>query len=319
MKPMVLVAEPIASSGLERLRADCTCITPWVDMGSDPMRQLGEADAVIVRLCAIRETELARAPRLRVIAKHGVGVDNIDCPAATRRKIPVAYTPTSNANAVAEHAVALMLALARQIEPAAAAVRAGRFHERLQLEGVELAGKTLGIVGLGRIGTRVAEIAAAGFGMRVHGFDPFLNPAGYAGHATLEPSLEALLPIADFLTLHLPLAPETRHLLNQDRLRMLKPGCRIINTSRGPIVDEGALIRALTTGTLAGAALDVFEKEPLPLGHPLLAAPRLLLTPHISGSTREALDRMSDQAAQAVLDVLQGRKPAHLANPEVWP
>jgi D-3-phosphoglycerate dehydrogenase len=318
MKPTVLVAEPIAPSGLDRLRADCTCITPWADAGSEPMYRLEEADAVIVRLCEIRETELDRAPRLRVIAKHGVGVDNIDCPAATRRKIPVAFTPTSNANAVAEHTVALLLALARQIEPAAAAVRAGRFQERIHLQGVELAGKTLGIVGLGRIGMRVAEIASAGFRMRVHAFDPALPTGGDAGPAHLEPSLEALLPQADFLTLHLPLRPDTRHLINHERLRLLKPTCRIINTSRGPIVDEGALIHALSTGMLAGAALDVFEHEPLPPDHPLLRTPRLLLTPHISGSTREALDRMSEQAAQAVLDVLQGRKPPHLANPEVW-
>jgi phosphoglycerate dehydrogenase-like enzyme len=245
-----------------------------------------------------------------------VGVDTIDVAAATARRIPVVFTPMANANAVAEHSITLMLALARNLFPASLAVREGRFRERDKFVGVELAGKTLGVIGLGRIGRRVAEMARHGFAMDVHAHDPLVAKESYDGPAVIEDSLEAVLRIADFLTLHVPLLPETRQLLNVERLRLLKPGCRLINTSRGGVIEESALAEALLAGRLAGAALDVFEQEPLPANHPFLVTPNTLLTPHISSSTREAMERMARDAAQGLLDVLQGRKPEWLVNPE---
>lgn len=325
MKPVVFIPEPIDVCGLDLLRTECECLVPWeadATIGSqggptDQLRApLYEADAVIVRLFTIHAEDLQRASRLKVIAKHGVGVDNIDCRAATARRIPVVYTPTVNTNAVAEHTLALMLALARQIGPASLALHEGRFDERNRFLGVELAGKVLGVIGLGRIGARVAQVTAAGLGMTVYAYDPFLSPANYSGPAIIVVSLEALLHSVDFLTIHVPLTPETAHLINAQSLKRVKPGCRIINTSRGAVIDEAALVHALYEGTLAGAALDVFEEEPLTADHPLCHAPNTLLTPHIAGLTQGSLERMSLQAAQGILDVLHGRIPEHIINPE---
>lgn len=321
-KPVVLIPDPIASAGMNLLRSACDCIAPWAYPQSpgtaDVRNRLSETDAVIVRLFPVRADDLAAAPRLKVIAKHGVGVDTIDVAAATARKIPVVFTPMANANGVAEHTLALMLALARHIVPANAALLAGRFQERARFEGLELADKTLGVIGLGRIGRRVAEMAANGFAMNVRAYDPFIKPADVPSSVKLVASLEDVLKTADFLTLHMPLTPETRHLLNEARLKLLKPTCRVINTSRGAVIDEAALAAALREDRIAGAALDVFEEEPLPADHVFLRTPNTLLTPHISSATKESLDRMAVDAAQGVLDVLQGRRPAYPVNPEIW-
>jgi D-3-phosphoglycerate dehydrogenase len=319
VKPVVFIPEPIAPSGLNLLKAECQCVIPWErDIQVDP-RALYLADGVIVRLFQIDEQDIRQSKRLKVIAKHGVGVDNIDIQAATAAGIPVVYTPTANANAVAEHTLALMLALSRRIVPASTATKEGRFSDRGQFQGVELAGKTLGVIGLGRVGSRVAQMAALGLKMSVNAYDPFVHLEDYPGPAILENSLEGLIRSADFLTLHVSLSPETNCLINEQTLRWVKPDCRIINTSRGAVIDESALLHALAEGRLAGVALDVFEEEPLPADHPLVHNPNTLLTPHISSSTRESLDRMSLQAAQGVLDVLNGRTPENLyiLNPEV--
>jgi D-3-phosphoglycerate dehydrogenase len=317
VKPLVFVPEQIASAGIDVLRAECDVLAPWMTGRTAEAAMLKDADAVIVRLFKIGEAELDRAPTLKVVAKHGAGVDNIDVAVATRRKLPVLFTPEANANAVAEHTTALMLALAREIAPAARAVIDGRFNARGEFQGVELAGKTLGVVGLGRIGSRVAEIAASGFGMRVIAYDPLL-PAGISRPPVrLVDSLDALLGEADFLSLHVPLSQKTRHLIDEKALARMKPGCRIVNTSRGAVIDEAALVEALEAGVVAGAALDVFEVEPLTADHPLCRAQNTLLTPHISSSTGEALRRMATDAAEGVLDVLRGRKPKFLVNPEV--
>jgi D-3-phosphoglycerate dehydrogenase len=314
VRPVVFIPEPIAAAGLDLLRGDCDCLLGWKDGPADHA-DLYRADGVIVRLFQIEERDIARSRRLKVIAKHGVGLDNIDCDAATRAGIPVVYTPTANANAVAEHTLALMLALSRQIAPAETALREGRFEQRGRFQGVELAGKTLGILGLGRIGSRVAEMATLGLHMTVVAYDPYLAAESYSGPAQLTTSLQKLLEQADFLTLHVELTAETRRLIDGPKLELVKPTCRLINTSRGAVIDEEALVRALHAGRLAGAALDVFEVEPLPADHPLLRAPNILLTPHISSSTRESLERMSLEAAQGVLDVLQGVRPRYLVNP----
>ncbi len=311
MNPVILIPEKIAVCGIDLLR-------PRYEIVTDPSA-LSRADAIIVRLFKVGADELTRAPKLKVIAKHGVGVDNIDVKAATARKIPVVFTPAANANGVAEHAMALMLAMVRHIGPLANVTREGKWAERSKFDGVELSAKTLGVVGLGRIGSRVAQIARDGFGMRVLGFDPFVKRETYQGAATIVDSMDELFRAADFLTFHVPLSGETRHLLNVTTLASLKPTCRIVNTSRGAVIDESALAYALSRNVIAGAALDVFEAEPLPADHPLCRAPNCLLTPHVSSSTRESLDRMAIDSAQGVLDVLEGRRPQYPVNPEVLP
>jgi D-3-phosphoglycerate dehydrogenase len=323
MRPLVFIPEPIASCGFKLLSAECECLAPWkgrsesAQNGSQHRELLYQADAVIVRLFRITDADLQRATRLKIIAKHGVGTDNIDCLAATRRRIPVTYTPDAATDPVAEHTIALMLALARNLWSAHAAVINGEFLVRKRFQGVELNRKTLSIIGLGRIGQRVGEIAAKGLHMTVCAHDPLRKePLEFDFPVTLG-TLESVLQSADFLSLHLPSAPQTRHMINARSLALMKPSCRIINTSRGAIVDELALAEALTSGAIAGAALDVFEEEPIPASHPLCRAPNTLFTPHISSSTQESLDRMSLEAAQAVLDALHGRLPTYLANPEV--
>lgn len=320
MKFIVFIPEPIAQCGLDLLQADCDLAAPWREgraLTESQLRpMLHEADATIVRLFAITGDDVERSTRLKVIARHGVGVDAVDCAAATARRIPVVFTPEANSNAVAEHTVTLMMALARQVGPAWRAVLDGRFADRTQIEGVELAGKTLGVVGLGRIGSRVTHIVTNGLDMHVLAYDPIVGPKTYSGPASLAESVEAVLAEADFVTLHVPLLPQTKKMINDQSLRGIKSGCRIINTSRGGVIDEAALMRALESGAVGGAALDVFETEPLPADHPLCTAPNTLLTPHISGSTREALENMARDAAQGVIDVLHGRRPQWLVNPE---
>jgi D-3-phosphoglycerate dehydrogenase len=324
MKPVVFIPEPIAASGLDLLQAACDCLAPWEEATSTPSdleeewfrAPLFKADAIIVRLFSINAADIKNAQRLKVIGKHGVGVDNIDCQAATAAGIPVVFTPTANANAVAEHTIALMLALARRISPASQALMTGRFHERGKFKGSELAGKTLGVIGLGRIGKQVAQMSAQGLRMEVHAYDPHVPSDSLTDIVIREDSLERLMCTADYLTLHVPLTEDTRHLINEHSLGWVKPSCRIINTSRGAVIDEAALAQALSSGSLAGAALDVFEVEPLPADHSLIKAPNTLLTPHISSSTQEALENMSLQAAQGVLDVLHGKTPQFIVNPE---
>ncbi len=315
MKPIVFLPEPIDSAGVDLLRSECDILTP---NGPDDRAGLYQADAVVIRLFTVSAQDMEQAPHLKVIAKHGVGVDSIDLQAATARRIPVVYTPTANANAVAEHTLTLMLALARRIGPAAAAMQEGNFAARDTLGGFELAGRTLAVVGLGRIGARVTQMAALGLDMTVYGYDPFVDKSQYDGPAILVDSLEELLPKADILTLHAPLTPETHNLINADTLQLLKPECHIVNTSRGAAVDELALADALNQGRIAGAALDVFSAEPLPKDHPLYQTPNTLLTPHLAGITQESLVRMSLHAAQGILAVLQGNKPDHVFNPEIY-
>jgi D-3-phosphoglycerate dehydrogenase len=319
LRPSVFIPERIGFAGYQKLAAECNCLAPWLEgSNADPVRALEMADAIVVRIFRVGAPELSAAARLRVIAKHGVGLDNIDVPAATLRRIPVVFTPGTNANAVAEHTLALMLALTRQIVPADRAVREGWIVERTQFQGIELAGKTLSIIGLGRIGKRVTLKAAYGLGMRVLAYDPYIDQADYPGPAELVSTIEQVIREADFVSLHVPLTDETQNCIGGRELSWAKPGCRLINTSRGAVVDEHALATALNGGGLAGAAVDVFETEPLPINHPLLAAPNVLLTPHIAGQSTAAMEATSLAVAEGVLCVLAGRKPPHLANPEVW-
>jgi len=284
---------------------------------------LATADAVLVRLFRVTGETLRQAPNLKVIGRHGVGYDTIDIAAATARGIPVVYTPSANSESVAEHCLLLMLAVARRLVHLDQSVRAGGWEAARDWSrapiAAELEGKTLGIIGLGEIGRRVAVLAAA-FGMRLIGHDPLLAPARFPPLVDRVERLPDLLSRADIVTLHAPLTPETRHLIDSEGLRQLKAGAILINTARGPLIDEAALAAALEEGRLGGAGLDVLEEEPPAPGHPLLRADRmrLTLTPHVAGVSETSLRRMAELVCGGILAVLEGEQPPNVVNPEVW-
>src|ERR1700722_5326135 len=303
--PRVLVADKLETAGLELLRSAGIEVDERAGLkGAALAEALQAADGVIVRSKPdITAAELENPGKLRVIVRAGVGVDNIDVAAATRRGILVMNTPSGNTVSTAEQTIALLFSLARLTPAADASLRAGKW-ERNKFVGTQLAGKTLAVVGLGRIGREVAR-RACGMDMKVIGFDPFLASAG-AAHLGIETvtDLKSLLPRCDFLTVHTPLTDETRDLLGAAELALMKKGARVINCARGGIINEEALAEALRTGHLAGAALDVFVQEPPPADHPLLKSPNLVMTPHLGASTIEAQVSVAREAAQLISDYL---------------
>jgi D-3-phosphoglycerate dehydrogenase / 2-oxoglutarate reductase len=311
----VLVAEQIADSGIENLRASTT-----VDVKTDLTREqlleiIPSYDALIVRSQTMADAELIdKARNLKVIGRAGIGLDNVDVEAATRHGIVVVNAPQSNVLSAAEHAMALMLSQARNIPAANASVKGGMW-ERSRFEGVELHGKTLAILGLGRIGTLVAQRALA-FGMRVVAYDPYVakQRAGQMG-VELVGTIDDALRAADFVTIHLPKTAETAALIGARELALMKPSARIVNTSRGGIVDEKALASAVSSGKLGGAALDVFEKEP-PGDSPLFGLDSVVLTPHLGASTEEAQSKAGEAIAEQVLLALRGELAPYAVNVE---
>ncbi len=301
----VLVADKLEEQGLELLRqAGIELDLRHGLTGNELQDAVRAADGVIVRSATRITAELLESPgKLRAIVRAGVGVDNIDVAAATRKGIVVMNTPGGNTVSTAEHTISLLLALARHIAGADASVKQGKW-ERNRIIGTQLAGKTIGIIGLGRVGREVARRVAA-FDMKVLGFDPFLSPdrAAQLGIESVA-GLKELLPRCDFLTVHTPLTAETRELIGAAELGMLRRGARVLNCARGGIIHEGALAEALTSGHLAGAALDVFVQEPLPADHPLLKLPNVVLTPHLGASTVEAQTAVATEAAQLLIDFL---------------
>nr|WSY57317.1 oxidoreductase [Streptomyces sp. NBC_00886] len=272
---------------------------------------LAVAEGAIVRADRRVDAELLRqAPRLRVIARTGVGVDLVDVAAASERGIPVVITPNSGSRAVAEGVFAMALHLSKRLTPLTELVRGGRWAERNTVPVGDLDGATLGIVGYGRIGRRVGELAAV-FGMRTLAYDPFSPPPAELACADLGELAEA----SDVLTLHAPLVEETRHLVDERLLARVKPGAILINCGRGGLLDADATLAALESGRLSGVGLDVFDPEPA-LYHPLFDHPDVVLTPHLMGMTRRAMTLTFVDAARGVADVLAGRSPAAVANPE---
>jgi D-3-phosphoglycerate dehydrogenase len=317
MRPVVVLSEPIHEAGLAVLRAVAETRVLPQSIPAILRRAIADADAVIVRLSPLNGEMMAAAPRLRVIGRHGAGLDNVDLAAATQRNIPVVYVPRTHGVSVAEHTIMLMLALAKHSVRLDQAVRSGEFQLRTEITGMELEGKTLGVVGLGNIGRLVAEKCRGAFGMRVLGYDPLLAP-GVSVPADRVADLGVLLRESDVVTLHVPLTAQTRKLLGARQLALMKPTGLVINTSRGEVIDEEALAAALQAGRIAGAAVDVYTTEPPPADHPLLSAPNTVLTPHTAAHTEEALQRMAVSLADDVLAVLRGERPTHVANPEVY-
>lgn len=266
---------------------------------------VADADGLLAGVDEIDESVFAAAPRLRVVARYGVGVDRVDLAAAARHGVTVTVTPGANANAVAELTIALLLALARPVVQGRDRVRAGEWPA---LQGLELRGRTLGLVGLGRIGSLVA-VKAAALGLRVLAHDPFLDDDGSAQLV----DLDTLAAESDFLSLHAPLTEQTRRLVDDRLLARLRPGAALVNTARGELVDEAALVRALDAGRLRAAALDVLGEEPPPPGHPLLGRDDVLVTPHIGPHTAEATTAMGRTALAELLAVLSGRPPRYPA------
>ncbi|HJU27565.1 MAG TPA: phosphoglycerate dehydrogenase, partial [Candidatus Binataceae bacterium] len=301
----IVVADDLPASALDLLRAE----PGWhVDAKSgrspaDLARDLADADALLVRSATKVTADLLKsAPRLRIVGRAGTGVDNIDMPAASARGVLVVNAPGANSISVAEIACALMLSLARPIPAADRAMKDGKWEKKRFL-GTEVRGKTLGIAGLGRIGQEVAERARP-FGMRLVAHDPYISPEIAERLGVQLMSFDELCAVSDFLTLHLPSTPETRHLINDARLAKAKRGIRIINTARGELIDAAALKRAIESGQVAGAALDVFEKEP-PLDWSLAQLPQVVATPHIAASTEEAQELVGLDTAAAVRDFLR--------------
>ena len=296
----VLVREEIADAGVELLRGKFDVV---VDSESPLAEIIGEYDAIVIRSATKLTADLVEAGvNLKVIGRAGVGVDNVDVDAATRRGIVVANAPESNVVSAAEHTVALLLALARNVPQAHAALVEGRW-ERSKWGGIEVADKTLGVLGFGRIGRLVAR-RALGLQMKVVGYDPFVAADRFKELGAEQASFDEVLERSDFLTLHLPLNDETRGSIDANAIAKMRDGVRIVNAARGDLVDIDALIAALESGKVGGAAIDVFPKEPY--DGPLLTAPNVVVTPHLAASTEEAQDRAGVIVAEQVAAALDG-------------
>jgi D-3-phosphoglycerate dehydrogenase / 2-oxoglutarate reductase len=309
----ILVAEPLAAEGIEILRREHDVderpgLTP-----EEYRAMLPDYDALVVRSqVKVDAAMIAAGTRLVVIGRAGVGVDNVDLDAATRAGITVVNAPTGNTIAATEHTLALLLSLARRVAPADASLRRGEW-KRSAFTGVELRGKTLGVIGLGKIGRAVAERARA-FEMAVIGVDPFVTAQQAAIHGIETVELDELLVRADVVTLHVPATKATKGMIGPEQLARMKPSAFLVNVARGGIVDEAAVAEALHAGRLAGAAFDVYASEPPPADSPLFGAPRTVLTPHLGASTAEAQVAVAEEAALQVLDVLDGRPARYAVN-----
>ncbi|HHY67102.1 MAG TPA: phosphoglycerate dehydrogenase, partial [Alicyclobacillus sp.] len=303
----ILVSDAISEEGLKKLM-DAPDVQVDIRPGLPPEELkalIGEYDALLVRSqTKVTADLLAGARNLKAVGRAGVGVDNIDIEAATRRGIIVVNAPDGNTISTAEHTFAMLMALARNIPQAYASIQSGKW-DRKSFVGVELRGKTLGIVGLGRIGTEVAKRAMA-FGMTVLAYDPFLTRERADQLGVESVSVDDICRRADFITVHTPLTKETRHMISGPQFALMKKGVRILNCARGGIIDEKALLAALEDGTVGGAALDVFEEEP-PKNNPLLASKRVIATPHLGASTVEAQINVAIDVGEEILNILHNR------------
>jgi D-3-phosphoglycerate dehydrogenase len=301
----VLVSDKLSDSGLNVLRAASGIALDYrPGLSEEELADaISEYDALIIRSGSkVTAKVLAKADQLQVVGRAGIGVDNVDVPAASRKGIVVMNTPTGNAVTTAEHAISLLMSLARKIPQATASIRSGKW-EKNKFEGTEIAGKELGVIGMGNIGRIVAD-RAIGLKLKVLAFDPVLTGEKAASLGVELVGLEELFQRADFITIHAPLTPETKNVVSADSIRKMKKGVMIVNAARGGIVDEKALAKAISEGHVAGAALDVFVKEPVEQDNPLLKLDQVVLTPHLGASTAEAQDRVGQEIAEQVVDFL---------------
>jgi D-3-phosphoglycerate dehydrogenase len=319
MNPVCLIVQRIHPAGLERLKD--AGLTPRLAASTDMASvacEIRDVTAVITRSAGLNAAAMDAAPSLRVIGSHGIGVDAIAVDHATELGIPVVNTPEANRDSVAEHTIALMFSAVKLVVRADAATRKGDFDFKYRNPTSDISGKVLGIVGFGGIGRRVAAIAKKAFGMDVLILSNSAKPIdvqalGYH----LAPSLDALLSAADIVTLHRTSTPTSHHLIGARELSLMKPTAFLVNTARGALVDENALIAALVESKIAGAGLDVFESEHMAIDHPLLALPNVVLSPHNAGSSHEALERTAEQLVKRIVAVLAGT-PTDVVNSTVW-
>lgn len=310
--------ERAAPPRIEALFADRAVIIGSADASpADPLAKLSASEAIIASArLRYDDALMATAPQLRVISRTGTGVDNIDIAAATERGIAVCNVPGGPTRSTAEHAIALLLAVSKRLKPAEAALRDGPFDQFNRHDAIELNGRVLGIVGLGAIGQLVAKFGTA-LGMDVIAYDPYVSRAVAAALLVkLSGTLDDLLRRADVISLHAPLTTETAHIIDRGAIGRMRQGAIVINTARGGLVDEGALLEALESGRIGGAGLDVFDPEPPAHDHPLLHRLDVVATPHIAAATVAGRERLWTSAIEQALEVLNGQHPAHLVNPE---
>ena len=308
----VFVPEYVDECGLHFLESRGYSLKRGSGIREDEIAKgLHGCEAVIVRVAPVTEKIMAENPQLKVIGKHGVGVDSIDVEAASRRGIRIVNTPGANSNSVAEHTFALMLALARQLKPLDNAVKLGDYTAKNRYQAHELTGKTLSLVGIGRIGSILAEKAHA-FGMNIVAFDPYAK--SFPSYVERVKALEDLLPRADVVSIHSPLTPETRGMIGEREFSLMKHGVMLLNCARGAVVDHEALVNALESGKVCAAGLDATEPEQLPIDHPLLRMSNVIVTPHSGAASLDALRQMSMQVCMDIDNVLSGRAPEHPIN-----
>ena len=313
----VLLLEPIHEDGVRLLREVAEVIYATGHSEEEIAGQAAQVEAIITRNKGfISERVFEGAKRLKCVARHGVGVDNIDVKAASRRGIPVCFAPGANTESVAEHAILLMLAVGKRATHLDRQVRKGRWWDLRTLEFFELKGKSLCLIVLGRIGARVAELALA-FGMEVYACDPYVSPEDMRKRGVIPSNRDELLRSCDIISLHLPLLPESSRLLGAREFEMMKKGAILINTGRGGLVDEEALYAAAKSGKLFGAGLDVTDPEPPSPGNPLLELDNVIFSPHIAAHSATSMRNMAVFAAEQVVKVLRGERPTLIVNPEV--
>ncbi|MGI6162101.1 MAG: hydroxyacid dehydrogenase [Christensenellales bacterium] len=314
----VLLAQDVSEPGKKLLRDNGYELVLAPDEREETIIKLiADCDAVFSKTLFLNEEMLKAGKKLKVVAKHGVGVDNVvDVNTATKLGLYVVRTPLANMDSVAEHAMLAILALAKQVLAMDKAARRADFEAPLRHEIHDVAGNTLGIVGIGNIGRSLAKKAHMGFDMKIIGYDPYVDKDTLPDYIELKGNLESLLRESDFVSLHLSASEQTKGMINKDTLGMMKPSAFIINFSRGSNVNEDDLYYALSNKRIRGAALDVYEKEPVDPDNPLLTLDNILLSPHSSALTAEAMDRMSYQGAQGIVEVLSGKVPSWCVNYE---
>lgn len=320
-RPIVVISDPIHRDGVELLEKSCAvrCFANSYEEKDAIYEAMLDADAVIVRALKVPGELMQRCGNLKIIAKHGSGVNNIDVEAATACGVVVTNTGAANSTAVAEAAMALMLSALRLGPAMDRLVREGRFEERWGLIAGEITGRSVGLVGFGKIGRQVGKMCHGGFGAEVIAYDPVVGAAemAEAGARKVE-RLDDLMAMADIVSVHAPLTAGTRHMIGAGQLAAMKRTGVLVHTSRGGVVDEAALTEALAAGRIFAAGLDVFEAEPPAADNPLFSLPNVVLSPHIGGATESSRSLAATQAADAVLSVLEGREPAYFVNATVW-
>jgi len=317
-KNKVFLTEKIHPFAVEHLSTYFEVVQGTSVKEAEIVRQAQDCEGILIRSATVTGAMMSQLPKLKVVAKHGIGVDNIDVKAAAEQGILVVNAPFSNLNAVAEHTLTMLMALSKNLVHLDQKTRAGKFAARNQYVNAELQGKTLGLIGFGRIARMLAK-KVSGFEMQVLAADPFADAEEAKRLGAELVSQEELLAKSDFVSLHVPLMPNTNKMVNREFLKAMKPSAVIVNASRGPVIDEEALTEALRSGEIKGAGLDVFDPEPPQVGNPLLELENVIVSPHNAALTDEALLAMAMDSAQGIIDYLGGARPKYPVNQEVLP